>query len=330
MEGISTNPVLYDLLFEMVWRLNDKKFKIQEWVNTYVSYRYFNVQPPPQGTGSQCICNILAKEKNEGTVAIMQKAWSIMNKTCYKAEDQLHLQHLTVFTTVPGTLFPTIRKYYDGFQLLNAWPLFAKAANLFIDSDTFSHDFVDFSRQMLGFYTNHLMYKAIIVFRDKKMGDKEKLNLIDDTGKEFEECLLDLDQLLSTRKEFLLGRWIGMAHRAGIPGNETDLFVKNAKYLISIWETENRLADYAAKEWAGLTADLYVKRWKMFFAYLKTSVETKKPELINYHRIEREWAEDPKIDYTEEPIGNAIEVGLYMFEKYFPKLNDPKLYCYNY
>ena len=121
-----------------------------------------------------------------------------------------------------------------------------------------------------------------------------------------------------------------MAHRAGIPGNEADLFVKNAKYLISIWETEDFLADYAAKEWAGLIGDLYVKRWRIFFADLKTTVETKKSEFINYHRIEREWAEDPRIDYNEQPIGNPIKVGLHMFEKYYPKLNDPKLLCYNY
>ena len=73
----------------------------------------------------------------------------------------------------------------------------------------------------------------------------------------------DLDALLATRKEFLLGRWIDDARAYGSNESESDKFEQNARNLVTLWgDKDCGIHDYAYRHWAGLVSEFYAPRWQ--------------------------------------------------------------------
>ena len=108
-------------------------------------------------------------------------------------------------------------------------------------------------------------------------------------SKEFLQLINDLDRLLATRKEFLLGRWLEMAKSSGTNEKEKELFKWNARTLITVWGnkecSENNLHEYAMKQWSGLLNDFYYQRWKMFFEALKERLDGKNVPDIDFYEM---------------------------------------------
>ena len=70
------------------------------------------------------------------------------------------------------------------------------------------------------------------------------------------ELISDLDDLLATRKEFMLGTWIAAAREWGKTVEEKDLYEWNARLLITVWGfKDGSLHDYSHREWSGLLRD---------------------------------------------------------------------------
>src|SRR4249920_2876432 len=85
----------------------------------------------------------------------------------------------------------------------------------------------------------------------------------------------DMDALLNTRKEFLLGKWIADARDCGADENEKNLYELNARNIITLWgNKESELHEYSNRQWAGLINDFYKPRWEQFFVYLKQKMKT--------------------------------------------------------
>jgi alpha-N-acetylglucosaminidase len=132
----------------------------------------------------------------------------------------------------------------------------------------------------------------------------------------------DLDRVLGTRREFLLGRWIGDARRCGASAAESDLYERNARDLITLWgDKESGLHEYACRQWSGLVKDFYKPRWEKYFVYLRE-------KMVNGSRMEEngfqdmikswewEWVNRKGKDFPEEPVGDAVTVVREMYKKY--------------
>ena len=56
---------------------------------------------------------------------------------------------------------------------------------------------------------------------------------------EFLQLITDMDALLATRKDFLLGPWIANARSCGSTADEKALYERNARDLITLWGAAN-------------------------------------------------------------------------------------------
>jgi alpha-N-acetylglucosaminidase len=82
---------------------------------------------------------------------------------------------------------------------------------------------------------------------------------------------MDMDCLLATRSEFLLGRWLEDAKSWGKTEAERRQYERNARLQITVWgpsAPDAFLFDYANKQWSGLIRGYYIPRWRHFLDYL--------------------------------------------------------------
>lgn len=88
------------------------------------------------------------------------------------------------------------------------------------------------------------------------------------------QVLADVDTVLGSDENFLLGGFVERARELGSAAGATDLFVRDAKMLVSTW-TEDGLAfgglinDYSSRNgWSGLVGSYYSPRWVLFMDVL--------------------------------------------------------------
>lgn len=292
-EGIEQNPVMYALMVENTWR--DTPIDLDQWLNGYVTRRY--------------------GKKNTDA----EKAWEILRHTVYKGK--LTSGGPESIITGRPTLDDKARwarteLHYDPLELVKAWDYEIKATAALKNSQGFQYDLVDLSRQVLANYANSLQQKFAKAYKEDNTLDCQKYS------QQFLELIDDLDQLLATRKEFLLGVWLEDAKRWSTTAEEKKLYEKNARNIITTWgDKDSRLHDYACRQWAGLLKSFYKVRWEKFFNYLKSQSAGKKTaDMAQFESTiknwEWEWVNSNEV-HTEQPQGDAISVSRKMYSKYF-------------
>lgn len=292
-EAIEQNPVMYELMLENVW--NKQPVDVDSWLKDYVIRRYGKL--------------------NEDA----QKAWTILLNTVYASDNQNDGSQ-NVITSRPTLQRGTPKHTYKSEDLLPAWKLMIKASSNLQQSDGFRYDLVDLTRQVLVNYADTLHSAIASAYAKRDKGNLEKL-----TG-DFLSLLDDLDDLLATRNDFLLGPWIESAKRCGHTKDEKMLYEKNARDQITLWGGEKSvLHDYACKQWAGLMKDFYKQRWQIFFAAMKQSALTnEKPSFDKINQqiasFEWKWVNQTTPVYPEVPLGNSVEMAKKLFHKYQPVL----------
>ena len=224
MEAIEQNPVLYELMTDNTWR--DTPIELNSWLAKYTLNRY--------GKSN----------------ADISKAWDVLVKTVYNGEV---IRDGAESIIVSRPTFEGYRRWartklnYEPKDLLPAWDLFIKAIPVVQKSDGFQYDLVDVTRQVLANYALPLQQEITVAYKnnDKITFDKK--------SKEFLELIDDMDGLLATRQDFLLGPWIADARSWGVDEKEKALYEQNARDLITLWGgADNRLHEYSNRQWRGL------------------------------------------------------------------------------
>ena len=134
-------------------------------------------------------------------------------------------------------------------------------------------------------------------------------------------AILDLDSLLATRREFLLGNWLEPAKKWAANEKEANLYEWNARNLITLWgDAHSGLHDYAQKQWAGMMKDFYYPRWKMLIDQVKKSlVSNKKFSIEEYNKqviaFEENWTKQENM-YPTTATGNSVDKSQNVFDKY--------------
>jgi alpha-N-acetylglucosaminidase len=123
-----------------------------------------------------------------------------------------------------------------------------------------------------------------------------------------------LDTLLQTNEFFLLGRWLQFVPPWASSPSELAQLNYDARSILTTWgdrkASEFGLHEYANRDWAGLTADYYLPRWKMYFDTLSTSLETKTPpKPIDWYAFGDEWNRR-STKYTAVPVGQSYAAAL--------------------
>ncbi|WP_218149142.1 alpha-N-acetylglucosaminidase [Chitinophaga sp. YR573] len=290
MEAIEQNPVIYELTMQHTWQT--EPVQLDEWLPKYIQNRY--------GTQNDSLL----------------KAWQILRHTVYNGK-LIRDGAESIITGRPT--FDSTTKWtrtllnYPPKELLPAWDLFIRSAD--IKTDGFTYDLVDITRQVMANYALPLQQKWIKAYKAKDSVAFRK------TSTAFLTLIEDLDRLLATKKDFMLGPWLADARKWGTTPKEKALYERNARDLITLWgDAESPLHEYSNRQWNGLLNDFYKARWQQFFTLLNKSLVTNTaPDLNTFEKTisqwEWKWVNQQKV-FPVTASGNPVSVSKEMYNKY--------------
>lgn len=297
MEGSENNPVMFELLTELPWR--EQRFDKEEWLTNYVHARY----------GS----------KNK----TVEEAWTLLSNSIYNCPPQSVQQgtHESIFCARPSenvyqaSSWSEMSDYYNPQDVIRAARLMVSVADQYKGNNNFEYDLVDIVRQAIT-ERGRLLYKAVMAAYTS--GDK---TLFEMASRHFLQLILLQDELLGTRREFMVGNWIDQARNLGKTPEEKALYEWNARVQITTWGNrqaadEGGLRDYAHKEWNGILKDFYYMRWKAYFDNLTLKMNGKNPEEIDFYALEEPWTKETD-PYPFEPKSDCISTVKRIFADIF-------------
>ena len=119
-----------------------------------------------------------------------------------------------------------------------------------------------------------------------------------------------------------MGIWIRDARRkAHETGGDEKTFVFNAKNQITLWGPRGEINDYSTRQWNGIVGDYQYHRWTEYLKMVADYVEKNElPVMGDYHERMMKWGiqwdYDDAATYPEEVIGDCLEVGEELVQKY--------------
>ena len=286
-EGLGYNPITYDLMFEMAWR--EGPVDLKQWVGEYVSHRY--------------------GRDNENA----RRAWEILLDTVYNGAHYTR----SIVDQAPQARAAALTPY-DNVALARAWQMLLAAADELGAVDTFRFDLVNVARQVLS---NHaaVLHSAMV-----KAAQENSAATFNDASLQFMQLIRDMDRLLATRKEFLLGGWIEDARRWGVTDAERARFEWNARRVLTQWGETAALDDYARKEWSGMLNGYYLKRWELFLREFGKSLRGNRSfdDKAFQGRL-RKWTaawSDQREMYLPQPQGDSVAAARSLWARYGEQL----------
>ena len=297
-EGIGQNPALYQLMLENVWR--DSAINVNEWLQQYALQRY-------------------GKYNSD-----VNEAWKILEQTVYNGGlGEFGPESIIVSRPTINAWADRVRTKldYNPKDLVKAWKRFINAAGELQNSEGFQYDIVDISRQVLANYATPLQQKWVLAYLQHDTASFHTYT------SQFIELMDDMDALLSTRKDFLLGSWIADARSNGADDKEKDLYELNARNLVTLWgDRESELHEYSNRQWAGLIKGFYKPRWQQFFDYLKIKMSLgERMETKDFETAIKEW-EWQWVNSHEAcssvPEGDIAGIVQQIFKKYESQIQE--------
>jgi alpha-N-acetylglucosaminidase len=299
MEAIEQNPAIYSLMLENVW--NDQPIDVDAWLKRYTLSRY---------------------GKNN---ADANKAWEILKNTVYSNERDFSARSASIIAGRPtlkkDANWTYTTKKYKTNDLLPAFDYMIRASKDLEESDGFRYDLIEVTKQVLANYADTIQRQFAASYFKQDFDSFAMLS------QKFLGIISDLDELVGTRKESLLGTWINDAQRSATDESEIPLFTRNAKNLLTTWGPKNSdILDYSWRIWSGLLDDYYKQRWALFFNHIEEGLARNgSPSLRGVENKlmewEWEWINSPKT-YPTEPKGDEIEIATRLYKKYIQELRQ--------
>ena len=253
-EGTETNPILYDMLFELPWMDVNNRPTADEWLEDYAYARY--------GVDSKTAPAALEALKN-----LKKSVWDC--KVNQQGTSEAVILARPNWTINSVSSWSTSAIYWDTQDvLLAADQLYsikdAVTANGGQDGiANYNYDFIDVVRQAMVDYAAELLP----LINAARGDDAEYTRLY----QLYLQLMLDLDEMLSYDENFKLERWTSLARNianevSGTTKNDRRWLEWNARTQVTVWSKGNTdLHDYSNRCWAGLIKDFHYKRWEKFF-----------------------------------------------------------------
>lgn len=291
-EGTEQNPALFELMLDNTW--TDEPISLDSWLKEYATRRY--------------------GQKD----ADADSAWMILRRTVYQGPKTEGGPESIVTgrpTLHKNTSWTHTDLYYDPLELLKAWKYLLNAAPRLSGSEGYRYDLVDVSRQVLANYATPLQQEFAEAYQQK---DKARF---DAASRTFLQLIDDMDRLLGTQKDFLLGKWLAEARAWGTTRQEKNLYEFNARDLITLWgDKDCPLHEYACKQWSGLLRGFYKPRWESFFRDADQSLASDRP--LDMHAFDEqiknwEWNWVHQLQhYPARPEGDPVAESKNLYAKY--------------
>jgi alpha-N-acetylglucosaminidase len=292
MEGLGHSPAVYALMADLTAR--PAAVDLPGWIAGFARQRYGQPQPGAE------------------------HAWRELLDLVYDVPGQFRspvCERPRLRVTESGAVAEYPGYPFEQRALEAAWRRLMDARADLGGKDAYAYDVVNVARQALACRAAE-PYNRIAAAYDAR--DAAALHA---AGNTLLELITDMDALVATREEFLLGRWLaGARHWAGTE-EEARLYEWNARNQITLWGPPGGvLFDYAAKQWAGLLRDFHRGRWELYLRRLQESLAAGTPWDPDAWNAEiQEWENawtHATARYPVEPEGDSIEVALRLLEKY--------------
>ncbi|KAJ4711588.1 Alpha-N-acetylglucosaminidase [Melia azedarach] len=327
MEGIEQNPVVYELMSEMAFRY--EKVQVLEWLKTYARRRYGKEVHQIEAaweilyhTVYNCTDGI-ADHNTDFIVKFPDWDPTLDSRSNISKQSQIHVIHslpgLRRFLFEENSNAPQAHLWYSALELMKGLKLFLDAGNDLTGSITYRYDLVDITRQVLSKLANQVYGNAMIAFRQK---DATAFNL---HSQKFLQLIKDIDILLASDDNFLLGTWLESAKKLAVNTIEMYQYEWNARTQITMWydtntTTQSKLHDYANKFWSGLLEDYYLPRASTYFGYMSKSLREKDVFQLERWRkqwivISSHWQRGQKL-YPTEAKGDSLAIAKQLYDKY--------------
>uniref|UniRef100_A0A3B4UW14 N-acetylglucosaminidase, alpha n=1 Tax=Seriola dumerili TaxID=41447 RepID=A0A3B4UW14_SERDU len=144
-------------------------------------------------------------------------------------------------------------RWYDPADLYKSLETDYRGGSVLMSKETFRYDLVDVTRQVLQVLTTSFYQDILLVAGGVLVYD----------------ILPELNRLLNSDRNFLLGTWLERARSLGLDEKEAQLYDMNARNQLTLWGPSGEILDYASKEWGGLMEDYYAQRWGLFVNMLQ-------------------------------------------------------------
>ncbi|MGH2622417.1 MAG: alpha-N-acetylglucosaminidase [Sphingobacterium sp.] len=321
-EAIEHNPIVYQAATEIAWH-GQAIQNVSEWTKSYAKARYGSL---PDAAAL---------------------AWEILLSTVYQQKKVKIISMESPICARPALFMPRVSmngdmvRDYDLIALWPAWQQMILASKDLGSMATFHYDLVDIARQCLV---------DLALLLHQSLGEAYSArdrDALETCGEQFLMLMEDLDDLLGTREEFLLGKWLAEARRWGKDVEEKNSYECAARTLITIWGpvTPNALFfDYSNRQWSGLIRGFYKPRWKMFIDYLlgQSALDNKRyhsrklkksygrpannanPFFETLAAWEKSWTEQHDT-YPSEVVGDPLEIAKKLFSKWWPTMQSKNL-----
>jgi alpha-N-acetylglucosaminidase len=294
LEGVNCNPVLSDMVFEQPWFeggvVDDKS-----WIADYAVRR---------------------AGRDDAKVV---EAWKLMLDKVLNPGPKGHGDRGSALTARPPggpkgppppktALVAEPRGRPASLQrgLTEAIGLALEASPETQKVDAYRYDLVNWMRQAIAWHSDTVKARL-----DLALKQHDKAEIVKQT-RIMLGLLRDMDELVGTRHEFLLGPWIRDARSWGKDAKEADYYERNARLIITRWHYGDGLSDYARREWNGLLRDYYLPRWEAFAAKnAPEALDGRNPVALKTQFHERLGG-----DYALKPVGDPVEVSRRLYAKY--------------
>jgi alpha-N-acetylglucosaminidase len=289
-EGMDTNPFAFDLYMEMAWHA--EPVDLIPWTDAYVTRRYGAADAHPR------------------------RAWQILLKTAYGYRADGNMQHGerdaahdSLFNSQPSltsmhaaTWSPDVLRY-SAPDLAPALTELLQVAPSLRSAETYCYDLVDVARQVMANESRRLL--PLI----KQAYDSKNKVAFASLTKEWLRDMQLQNDLLRTNPFFLLGKWLSFVPPWASSPQELDRLNYDARSILTTWgdrkASEFGLHDYGNRDWADLTSDYYMPRWKMYFDSLSASLASgQAPRSIDWYAFGDQWNHNKKI-YAATPQGDT-------------------------
>ena len=246
-EGTETNPILYDMLFELPWMNPATRPTADEWLQDYAYARY--------GVENSKALSALKYLK--------KSVWAC--PTDQQGTSEAVILARPNWTVGSVSSWSTSAVYWDTQDVLLAADELSSITDLNTEDGiaNYNYDFIDVTRQAMVDYAAELL-PLINAARNNNTEYTRLYQL-------YLQLMLDLDKMLSYDENFKLERWTSLARNianevAGTTENDRRWLEWNARTQITVWSKgDTDLHDYSNRCWAGLIKDYHYKRWKQFF-----------------------------------------------------------------
>lgn len=286
-EGINQNYAIYALALERAWCKND--LNLTEWFNSYSDTRYGTVN-----TKLRCV-------------------WQLLRKSVYSYYGLRKIRGKYIVVRRPSTILK-VWTWYNSTDIHQAWSQLLQS-NLSIPDahyNAYEHDLVDMTRQYLQIIAEHIYVNLIQSFKNKEINRFYKLS------QEMLNVLDDMESILSTHKDYLLGQWLEDAKSLASTSEEQNQFEFNARNQITLWGPSGQIVDYATKQWSGIVKDFFKPRWQLFIKELNSSLLNNESFNNTYfkkkvlYKIEQPFSYN-KLKYPTIPNGNSYNISKHIF-----------------